>query len=120
MSKYIPENNPKIFSESEKNSIRNQWCDQLCHIFNLYFKQGKKSKIGAPTYLAQVLSTFDILDFGKIDFKERNINFGESATRTNNENLIFESFDLLISKKVFIGDLLVEFRNYFNNAKMPF
>jgi len=120
MSKYNPISNPKIFSDAEKNSIRNQWCEQLCNIYNLYFKHGKITQIAAPLYTAQVLSTFGLLDFGKIDFSESKINFGESSTRTNNENLIYECFDSLIEKKVFIGDYLSEFRGYYNTEKMPF
>jgi len=120
MSKYIPQNNPKIFTEAEKNNIRNQWCDQLCDTFNKYYKDGVKSQIITPLYTAQVLSTFGILDFNKIDFNEKKINFGENTTRTNNENLIFECFDSLIEKKTFINEYLIQFRDYFNDQVMPY
>lgn len=104
----------------DKHKIRNNWCDQLCSIFNRYYREGKKLQITIPLYTAQVLSTFGILDFESIDFSEPKINFGENSTRTNNENLIYECFDSLIEDKKFIGDYLVEFRDYFNHESLPF
>jgi len=104
----------------KKHRIRNDWCDQLCAIFNYYYRGGVKMQIRAPLYAAQVLSTFEILDFNKIDFSEPKINFGENLNRTNNENLIYNCFDELIKKRLFIGDFMVEFRNCFNHEGMPF
>lgn len=107
-------------TNKQKDQIRQQWCDQLCEYFNIYFKTGRKSQIRTPLYTAQVLSTFGILDFNSIDFKEKKVNLGQNSSRTNNENLIYESFDKLIEQKVFIGDLMIEFRHYWKDEKMPF
>jgi hypothetical protein len=104
----------------KKHQIRNNWCDQLCSIFNYYYKHDKKLQIRIPLYTAQVLSTFEILDFNKIDFSEPKINFGENSNRTNNENLIYECFDRLIEDREFIGDFMKEFREYFNHESLPF
>lgn len=104
----------------EKHEIRNTWCDQLCHVFNKYYKTGMRTQIRIPLYTAQVLSTFEILDYSEIDFSEPKINLGKNSCRTNNENLIYKCFDELIEQKKFIGDYLTEFRNYFNEADMPF
>lgn len=102
-------------TNKEKDIIRNQWCDQLCEYFNIYYKTGRKSQIITPLYTAQVLSTFGILDF-----KEKKVNLGQNSSRTNNENLIYESFDKLIEQKVFINDLMIEFRHYWKDETMPF
>jgi hypothetical protein len=104
----------------EKHRIRNEWCDQLCAFFNYYYKTGKKMQIRIPLYTAQVLSTFGILDFNKIDFSESRVNIFENPSRTNNEELIYSCFDELIEKKKFVGDYMTEFRDYFNHEGMPF
>lgn len=110
--------NEKVFTESEKGIIRNKWCDQLCHIFNTYFKNKVKPPITTPLYTAQVISTFGLIDFKQIDFTERRINI-MTESRTSNENLIFECFDKLIENKLFIGDYMNEFRNYYQTDGLP-
>lgn len=108
----------KEITTEEKNKIRQNWCNQLCSIFNKYVHTGQMDTITCPHYTCQVLSSFDVLDFGKIDFKEYLINTGE--TRTKNENLIIECFDKLIIDRIFIGDLMKDFRGQYSLSDIPF
>ena len=116
----MAEINKESITWKEKHEIRNNWCNNLCSLFNYYYKNKKGLQITVPLYTAQILSTFGILDFNKIDFTESRINIFGNDSRTKNEDLIYRCFDELIEKKKFIGDYLGEFRNYFNHDGMPF
>lgn len=110
----------ELITWRKKHEIRNNWCDKLCSIFNYYQKTREKLQIRTPLYTVQVLSTFGLIEFNDIDFTENKIDVMENTPRTKNEGLIYKCFDELIERENFIGDYLVEFREYFNHKCMPF
>lgn len=119
--KYRPKNQGKReFSLEEKNKIRNEWCDQLCSLFDIYKKTGEREKIRTPLYTAKVLSKLGLLDYSKIKQCESPINISIGVTQsTYNENLIFKCFDKLIEKKELLENKITVFRNHFKNDEMP-
>lgn len=119
--RYVAKNlGKKEFSIEEKNKIRNEWCDQLCFIFDTYNKSGEKEKIRTPLYTSRVLSKLGLIPYEDIKQSEKpiNISFGKTQS-TENENLIFKCFDKLIEKKELLENKITEFRNHFKHDEMP-
>lgn len=104
----------KVFSTEEKSKIRQEWCDQLCAIFEKYAQAHEMSVIRTPLYTCNMLARLSVLDANRIDFSEPSTNIMATKSRSNNEKLIYECFQTIINDGMHINDFLFDFRNEFN------
>lgn len=111
---------------SELNEIRKTWCDNILQIFE-YYKQTKQHKpITIPVYTCEVLAKLGLLDKERINYVELRINpsilSSKPCRKLNNENLIYETFDNIISKGESLELYINEFKHEFemNTNSLPF
>lgn len=105
----------KVFTLEEKKEIRRQWCDQLIENFEKYKNYNERPQIRIPLYTCKVLVKFGIIEDDEIDYSESKTNILSSSTRTNNENLIFNAFDRIISQGMHIKEFIGSFYEYEEN-----
>jgi hypothetical protein len=109
----------KIFTLEEKQEIRKKWCNQLIETFDNYHLRNERDKIGVPIYTCKVLNKFGVLDESLIDYSEDKINV-MIKRRSKNENLIFETFDLIIEQGMHIKNFIGNFYYYSEEIEMPY
>jgi hypothetical protein len=109
----------KIFSLEEKQEIRKKWCDQLIETFDNYQLRKERNNISIPMYTCKVLNKFGVLDESLIDYSEDKINV-MTKRRSKNENLIFETFDLIIEQGMHIKDFIGNFYYYSEEIEVPY
>lgn len=116
-------------SDIEKNKMINDWCDNLCKIFDNYKHNGEKEPIRIPLFYANVLAKIGLISDSQIDKKEKIINLRtyRHQDTSNNENLVYHVFDELIYNKDHINNHLHKYRQSYLNGvcfdeenKMPY
>jgi len=102
------------FTNEQKNSSVNAWCDSLCIKFDNAINNSAPQRFFCSMFAANFLAELGLLDASRI---ERNEQIGSNFQRksfNNNELLIYETFKQMHESGLHISDYLGAFRNKYN------
>jgi len=109
----------KDFKQEDKHKINNEYCDYICLVFEKYRDEFEETLIKTSLNTCKILSNCGVIDANKIDFTEKiNINY-KDKTISENQNLIYKSFDVIIQDQKHIEDYLKNQRVKYSQ-EMPY